>query len=47
MDILVLTIALGVLNCLPSTSAESTYLVGVGRYDITGPAAEVNLVSNV
>ena len=28
-----------------AAAASTNFLIGVGRYDITGPAAEVNMVN--
>lgn len=32
------------LLCLGETVSASTYLIGLGSYDITGPAADVNMM---
>ena len=38
-------LALGFLSFLAITTTVShSYYVGTGRYDITGPAAEINMV---
>lgn len=42
-----LAFCLFVLLCIQLASGlEPTHLVGAARYDITGPAAEVNMVSH-
>ncbi|KAL4579177.1 hypothetical protein LXL04_015314 [Taraxacum kok-saghyz] len=41
---LLMTRLLVVVNCIQTTSSESTHLIGLGSYDITGPAADVNMM---
>lgn len=43
MWLLVVTFLLVLANC-NGTSSESTNLIGLGSYDITGPAADVNMM---
>lgn len=35
---------LQVLDCERGVGADSDYLIGLGSYDITGPAADVNMM---
>lgn len=44
---LCLSTAALLLSVGQSSGLGSTYLVGAGRYDITGPAAEVNMVGHL
>lgn len=35
---------LAVVVAVSSGADDSTYLIGAGRYDVTGPAAEIEMV---
>lgn len=41
----VLLLLCGLLCLWRASYADTTYSIGAGRYDITGPAAEVEMVS--